>query len=73
MSQFEAIDYFANLDLIDDPHPFFRHLFVLFVQLGAFGPLLLGILDKGVLTLGDNRKVDFSSTKQIGLPNGSLA
>ena len=24
--------------------------------------LLLGILDKGVLTLGDNRKVDFSST-----------
>jgi len=23
--------------------------------------LLLGILDKGVLTLGDNRKVDFSS------------
>src|SRR5262249_54297806 len=24
--------------------------------------LLLGILDKGILTLGDNRKVDFSST-----------
>src|SRR5215470_12750001 len=28
----------------------------------ALWNLLLGILDKGVLTLGDNRKVDFSST-----------
>lgn len=28
----------------------------------ALWNLLLGILDKGILTLGDNRKVDFSST-----------
>lgn len=26
MSDFDSIDYFTNLDLIEDPHPFFRHL-----------------------------------------------
>ncbi len=40
--------------------------FVLFDEIekasDALWNLLLGILDKGVLTLGDNRKVDFSST-----------
>jgi len=38
--------------------------FVLFDEIeasDALWNLLLGILDKGVLTLGDNRKVDFSS------------
>src|SRR5690242_14968353 len=40
--------------------------FVLFDEIekasDALWNLLLGIMDKGVLTLGDNRKVDFSST-----------
>src|ERR1700730_8533376 len=40
--------------------------FVLFDEIekasDALWNLLLGILDKGTLTLGDNRKVDFSST-----------
>src|ERR1700716_3637244 len=40
--------------------------FVLFDEIekasDALWNLLLGILDKGVLTLGDNRRVDFSST-----------
>src|SRR3981189_1298915 len=40
--------------------------FVLFDEIekasDALWNLLLGILDKGVLTLGDNRKVDFSSS-----------
>jgi ATP-dependent Clp protease ATP-binding subunit ClpB len=40
--------------------------FVLFDEIekasDALWNLLLGILDKGILTLGDNRKVDFSST-----------
>ncbi len=39
--------------------------FVLFDEIekasDALWNLLLGILDKGVLTLSDNRKVDFSS------------
>src|SRR5439155_900939 len=42
------------------------HTFVLFDEIEkaseAFWKLLLGILDKGTLTLGDNRKVDFSRT-----------
>src|ERR1700732_4694633 len=42
-----------------------RLSFVLFDEIekasDALWNLLLGILDKGVLTLGDNRKVDFSS------------
>src|SRR5258705_306027 len=42
-----------------------RMSFVLFDEIekasDALWNLLLGILDKGVLTLGDNRKVDFSS------------
>src|SRR5216684_2738444 len=40
--------------------------FILFDEIekasDALWNLLLGILDKGVLTLGDNRKVDFSSS-----------
>src|SRR5580704_12380754 len=44
----------------------FRLSFVLFDEIekasDSLWNLLLGILDKGVLTLGDNRKVDFSST-----------
>jgi ATP-dependent Clp protease ATP-binding subunit ClpA len=43
-----------------------RLSFVLFDEIekasDALWNLLLGIMDKGVLTLGDNRKVDFSST-----------
>jgi ATP-dependent Clp protease ATP-binding subunit ClpB len=53
----EALDAYHTEEL--------RLSFVLFDEIekasDALWNLLLGILDKGVLTLGDNRKVDFSS------------
>jgi ATP-dependent Clp protease ATP-binding subunit ClpB len=52
----EAIDQFHTEDV--------KVSFVLFDEIekasDALWNLLLGVLDKGVLTLGDNRKVDFS-------------
>lgn len=54
----QAIDQFHTDDV--------KLSFVLFDEIekasDALWNLLLGILDKGVLTLGDNRKVDFSKT-----------
>lgn len=61
MSSFDTIDYFTDLGLIEDPHPFFRHLRAIgpVVELPTHNVLAVVGLDEGFAVLSNAR--DFSS------------